>query len=50
MITKQALDDILSEWFNLQIELVGGKTTLHSISRTEIVDTLHKAILIAETA
>lgn len=50
MITKEKLDDLLSEWFNLEIELPGGKSTLHFISRSEIVDTLYKAILIAETA
>lgn len=50
MISKQALDEILSEWFNLQIELSGGKTTLHFVSRSEIVDTLYKAIVVAETA
>lgn len=50
MITKEKLDEILSTWFNLEIELVGGKTTAHSVSRTEIANTLYKEILIAETA
>jgi len=44
MITRQDLDEILAEWFNMEIELPGGRTPAAVVKRSQIVEVIYNAI------